>query len=109
MSISKDKWCDCCGKKIPWKENQVHMEYDGHVAHSMPYIAGDCGNLDAGSHSPSDKVFGLVDIVMYRDNQVHTVVPNNYFLDQTRCKDICPECKIKFLESAIKYLKTYEY
>lgn len=84
------------------------MEYDGHVAHCVPYVAGDYGNPDAGSHSPSDKVFGLVDIVMYRDNQDHTVVPNNDFLDQIRCKDICPECKIRFLESAIKHLKTHE-
>lgn len=84
------------------------MEYDGHIAYGVPYMAGDHGNPDARIHSPADKVFGLVDIVMYRDNQVHTVVPNNDFLDQTRCKDICPVCKIRFLESVNKYLKTYE-
>lgn len=107
MSILKTIYCDCCGKKIPFNENKIQSEYDGYVAYSDTYIAKNNGNPDRCYHSPSDKIYGLVDIQMYRSYREDVIVPNNNFLDGRRCKDICTDCKIKFLENTIQHLKKY--
>lgn len=107
MSISKTRKCDCCGAKIPYNESRVNMEYDGWTCYSLDSRANNNGNSDFCYHSPSDIIHGLVSLNMRREPVITTVVNTEYF-DGARCQDICPKCKIKFLESCIAYLKKYE-
>lgn len=106
MSTSKIRCCDCCGKEIPFDSKRIHMEYDGYVANCVEYIAENAGNPDFCCHSLHDKIYGLVELNMRRDQKIKTVVPSDHF-DGARCKDICTECKIKFLEKTIDTLKKF--
>ena len=107
MSTSKTRWCDCCGVEIPYDKSRVHMEYDGWTCPSLTYVAEDNGNPDFCYHSQYDKIHGLISLNMRREPVEKTIVNTEHF-DGARCRDICPKCKIKFLESCIAYLKRYE-
>lgn len=105
MSTPKYRYCDCCGKRIPYNPSQVHMEYDGYVANCIAYDADNSGNPDFCYHGKNDKIFGLVSFNMNRSPELHTVVNTEHFQGD-RCRDICNKCKIRFLEKVIENLKT---
>lgn len=105
MSTPKERHCDCCGTLI--KPKQIQSEYDGHVSYVQTYKANNYGNPAFVYNSKNDAIFGLVDLHMYRNQVEHTVVPSEYMAGD-RCADICPHCKVKFLEAAIAHIKKHE-
>lgn len=105
MSVPKYMRCDCCGKTIPYRDDAVHMEYCNYTAGCAPFDAGDRCNPDFCHHSADDKIFGLVELHVHRSDEISTTSPYEEFRDGSRCVDVCPECKIRFLEQTIKTIK----